>query len=180
MWRQVLGLLVMGCLSICVGCSEKKPSVPEIFKTQLMKFLEEGAKINAMSGQGVSYGELRDQLASVKAAYDLVKITWPPTLPKDMTADFDRAIRAWDLTLHLWKLKIGEKDEPTEPDINGFAKHQGEFKNELIFRTHDYSYVVDSYRGKQYLPFDDNISALLTVAGMSFNDGRSKIFAGLQ
>src|SRR4029077_8502915 len=55
-------------------------TIPEIFKTQLTKFLEEGAKTNAFADQGVSYMQLQEQVANTKAAYDLISVTWPPTL----------------------------------------------------------------------------------------------------
>jgi hypothetical protein len=84
------------------------------------------------------------------------------------------------LTLDLWSLKVRNKDEPTEPDINGFAKYQAEFGKHLIVERHDDSFIVESYRGKKYVPFDDNISALLGVGHMRFNEGRRKILAKLQ
>ena len=62
-----LGVLAL----IFVLTRPSKPSLPEMFKTQLMKFLEEGSKTCERSGQGVSYLELREQLASVKGAYSL-------------------------------------------------------------------------------------------------------------
>src|SRR5439155_8067269 len=62
------------------GIFAPRATVPEIFKTQLMKFLEEGAKTNALAGQGVYYMQLQEQVANTKAAYDLISVTWPPTL----------------------------------------------------------------------------------------------------
>lgn len=99
----VLAVVVGVSAVIFVFMRSSKPSVPEIFKTQLLKFIEEGTKTCERSGQGVNYAEFREQLASVKTAYKLAKATCPPTFAEDAFADFDRAIRAWDLTLDIWK-----------------------------------------------------------------------------
>jgi hypothetical protein len=135
-----------------------------------------------MSGQGLSYDELRSQLASVKAAYDLSRSTWPAALTNDMTQDFDRAIRAWDLTLALWKLKVAGKYQPTEPDFNNYTTyHEGEFSKYLAFGIPGESdYLPPQIRGKRYVPYDLNISALLAVGHESFNGGRSRILTMLQ
>jgi hypothetical protein len=177
--RYISALFFAGLLLFPIGCSQK-PTIPEIFKAQLLKFLEEGTKTNAKAEQGVSYSELREQVASTKAAYDLLKSTWPASLPTEMQKDFDRGIHAWELTVHLWNLKVGKKDNPTEPDINGWNNYLTEFEDHLVIRTYDSSYIVEDYRGKRYLPFDENISALLTVAGVSFNTGRTKILEKLK
>ena len=162
-----------------VGCS-RKPKISDIFKTQLMKFLEEGAKTNARATQGVSYLELREQVANAKAAYDLLSVTWPADLDVDCRGDFKKSLEGWDLTLDLWRKKLKEFDNPTEPNTNGYAKflaYEGEL---LVTKTHGHNFMVQEYRGKKYLPFDENISVLLSMAGLSFNSGRDKILQALQ
>ena len=145
-----------------------------------MKFLEEGAKTNAFADQGVSYMQLQEQVANTKAAYDLISVTWPPTLAVGCREKFEKAIEGWDLTIKLWLDKIKERDEPTEPNINSFARFMAYAPDKLVVETHDNGFIVADYRGKRFLPFDANISVLLTVAGISFNEGRTEILRALQ
>jgi hypothetical protein len=145
-----------------------------------MKFLEEGAKTNALAGQGVTYFQVREQVANTKAAYDLISVTWPPTLAASSREKFDRALEGWDLTIKLWNGKIEKLDEPTEPRINGFPRYMAYAPGLLIVETRDSTYLVAEYRGKRYLPFDKNISVLLTIAGRSFDEGKVEILRELQ
>jgi len=162
------------------GTFAPRASIPEIFKTQLMKFLEEGAKTNAFASQGVTYTQLQQQVAGTKAAYDLISATWPSTLPVGSRQKFERALEGWDLVIQLWQDKIEDRDEPTEPNINRFDRIMAYAPDRLVVETHDYSFIVEEYRGKRYLPFDPNIRVLLTVAGTSFNEGKTEILHALQ
>jgi len=177
--KKAIILLIL--LPIIIGgCSNKKTTIPEIFKTQLMKFLEEGSKINAKASQGVSFIEFNERVANTKAAYDLIRSTWPESLAIDSRNDFEKALKAWDMTLNLWKLKISNKDNPTEPEVNGYAEYVNFEGDRLITETREGNFIVEHYRGKKYLPFDGNISVLLTIGGESFNKGRDNILKALQ
>jgi hypothetical protein len=175
-------VVVVILVLIIVLVRSSRPSVPELFKTQLMKFIEEGTKACERSGQGVSYLELREQLASVKASYSLCKATWPKSLPQEMTADFDHAIRAWDLILDIWKDKLeyswSDYQSTYQPPADGFDI--GEFEKYLILLVDDKGRQSRVVKGQKYLPWDENISILLTVASDSFGKGRDKILAELQ
>jgi hypothetical protein len=175
-----LAFLLVAVGLLFTACSSK-PKVPDIFKTQLMKFLEEGTKTNAKASQGVSYLELREQMANTKAAYDLMSSTWPPTLAVDCRSDFEKALNGWNLTLYIWELKFKKSDEPTEPNINGYERYVAFAGiDHLVLKVHESDFVVEEYRGKIYLPFDENIPVLLAIAGSSFNEGRDKILKALQ
>ena len=179
--QRIIGALllagIIGTIAYFVG---QYTPFTEIFKNQVYKFLEQGAKTNAMAEQGVSYFEMRNQLVNTKASYDLLKTTWSDSLSKDMQVDFDKAIKAWDMTLDLWEMKINKSDKPTEPDINDWQNFVSNFKNIIIIKTYASSHIVKEYRGKKYLPFDDNISALLAAGGTFFNQGREKILKELR
>jgi len=141
-----------------------KPSVPEMFKTQLMKFIEEGTKTCERSGQGVNYLELREQLASVKAAYSLCKATWPKSLRQEMTAEFDRSIAAWDLTLDIWKDKI---DRPSRDGDEVFASefNLGQFEDVLSFREEFVTITTDGFVA--FKTADGKITGSFSLASLS-------------
>jgi len=153
----------------------KRVEVSEMFRSQMLKFLESGSKMKALSEQGVSYNETRDALANVRAAWDMTNTLWPADLDSTSKDFFKKSINAWDSCIDLWKLKIDEKDMPTAPNVNGWASYKQQFGDDLVIRVYDSSYIVEHYRGLEHLPFDENISALLGVGTTEFFVGRDLI-----
>jgi len=157
---------------VCVVISSCKPKISDALKEQLTRMLEEGATLTSMTEQGVNYSDYRQQLAKVKGAYDLASVTWETDFAPDAKTNFDKAFEGWDLTLYLWELKIGDKDNPVEPNINNFTSFTNYAGDSLVLEIHPSDFLVESYRGKKYLPFDENISVLLSMASDSFEEGR--------
>jgi len=153
----------------------KRVDVSEMFRTQMLKFLESGSKMKALSERGVSYAETRDALTDVRASWDMTLTMWPSDLDKSSVEFFEKSMKAWDACIDLWKLKIAESDMPTSPGINGYSRYQQQFGDDLVIQVHDSSYIVENYRGREYLPFDENISALLGVGTTEFFLGRDLI-----
>ena len=154
------------------------PSVPEAFRTQIMKFLEEGAKATALTAQGVTNRELSQQLVNVKAPYSL--LVWPSDFAPGAKKDFEKAFGGWDLVLTLWDLKLNKADNPVEPNINSYLLFLRYAGDALVFETHSSNFVVKDYRGKRYLPFDENIRILLGMAATSFDKGKQQVLSALQ
>ena len=178
----LLGLALLGAST--AGCTTKptvpeKPTIPEIFKEQLTRFLEEGSKANAMTEQGVTYSQLQEQVADVKGAYDLAFATWPEDFSPESRQSFERALEAWSLALDLWALDIGDKDNPVEPNINGYRRYVDFAGDLLVVDTHPSSYIVEEYAGKKFIAFQENISILLTIAAQGFDEGRTQVLQDL-
>lgn len=160
--------------------AESKPTVPEIFKSQLMRFLEEASKADAMTSQGVNYRDLKQQVATVQASFNLIDSTWPAALPSEAREDFRKALQGWGLALDLWELKLNDKDTPVEPNINDYQTYMEYGGNALVTATYPQDYLVNQYRGKKYLPFDENISVLLSVSSRHYEAGKGKTLQILQ
>ena len=159
----------------------KKLKVSALFRDQLMKFLESGSQMKALSEQGLSYIETRSALADVRGKWDLTKSTWPDELDTMVTADsFEKSIEAWDACLDLWKLKIDKKDNPTSPDINRWSYFTTRFKDDVVIRTYGSDFLVPKYRGREHLPFDENISALLGAGTTQFWIGREIVLQQIE
>jgi len=169
-------------LFLVSGCGEK---LPEAFKTQSMKFMEDGSAISSISSTGVNYPEMRRLFVQAKGSYGLLEAMWPKNKFNEIKLSFEKALRAWELTLKLWEMKIGDKDNPVEPDTNGyldfmaFAAHNN-LKEKIVTKIHPANFIVKNYRGKQYLPFSENISLLMGFAGMEFEKGRQMLLVELQ
>jgi len=157
-----------------------KPSISDVFKEQLTRFLEEATTLNAMTEQGVSFTDFRRQLASVKGAYDFASAAWPSDFAPEARDSIEKAFKGWDLTLYLWNLKIENKDNPVEPNINGYEAITTYGGDLLVIEVHPSDFIVPSYRQKKYLPFDENIGVLLSIASSHFDTGRTLILTELQ
>lgn len=77
-------------------------------------------------------------------------------------------------------MKIGDKDNPVEPNINGYKQYLDYEGDLIVLETHPSDFIVKDYRGKKYLPFDENISVLLSIAANHFDNGKTQILQALQ
>lgn len=168
--RYVRVILIFLICIVITGC---KPKISDALKEQLTRMLEEGSTLTSMTEQGVNYSDYRQQLAKVKGAYDLASATWSSDFAPDAKTTLEKAFEGWDLALFLWELKIGEKDNPVEPNINNFTAFTSYGGDLLVIKKHPSDYLVELYRGKKYIPFDENISVLLSMASDSFEEGRN-------
>jgi hypothetical protein len=123
---------------------------------------------------------LENQLTNAKATFDLLEATWPPGFVPDAHESFIESHKGYDLAGKLWKGKIKNLDEPTEPDVNGWSRYLAYAGNAAVIETYDSSNSVAEYRGKRFLPFDKNISVLLTLASRHFNKGRQLVLNELK
>lgn len=83
-------------------------------------------------------------------------------------------MEGWRLTAQLWSLDLGKKDNPTEPDINGYEEFYNFGRDNLVLDTRPDTYLVRPYRGKQFIPFE-NTRILMGMASMYFEDGRAMV-----
>ena len=162
------------------GNLANKPTVPEIFKAQLMQFLGEAAKADAMASQGVNYRDFKQQIASVQASFNLLESTWPESLPSGSRDDFKKALQGWSLCLDIWEMKINKEDNPVAPNINHYRIFIDYGGDSMVQVTHPNDFIVLEYRNKKYLPFDENISVLMSLSGSHYESGKKKIIEILQ
>jgi len=168
--------LVYGFLIVVVvlaGCNKapEKPKLSEIFKTQLIQYLKDAGKLSTQSGEGINIITLRSQLTEAKATFDLLNSTWPEGFLIDAKELFRKSHDGYDLVLKLWNYKIDNSDNPTEPSINGWPEFQAYAGDALIVQAHGDDFIVADYRGKKYLPFDENIRVLLTISSSHSKKG---------
>ena len=156
------------------------PVYSQAFKDQVLEVIKEGTTLNAMTDQGVNYGDFQSQLAKTKGAYDLAESSWPAGFNPVAKRDLKKAFVGWRLALDLWNGKINESDEPVEPDINGYVTLLAYEGTAAIQDTHPDDYIVEGYRRKTFLPFSDNISVLLSLAGKSFELPRILLLASFK
>ena len=71
--------MVAGVILSVASYNQSEPDIKisDIFRDQMMKFLESAGELDASSGQGVNFIALEQQLAKTKSSYELVAATWP-------------------------------------------------------------------------------------------------------
>jgi len=183
--RNLKRIISFSLLSIPIflgGCTKtpEKPKLSEIFKTQLIQYLKDAGKLSTQSGEGINVLTLRSQLTEAKATFDLLNSTWPAEFVPESKELFKKSHEGYDLVLKLWNYKINESDNPTEPAINSWPEFQAYAGEALIVETHGSDFIVADYRGKKFLPFDENIRVLLTLASGFFEKGREIVLKGLE
>lgn len=158
----------------------QREKIPARFRSQADRLLEEGAKLQAMTTQGVKYETFANQLVSVKGHYDLMLASWPPKLDEEIGRSLERAFQAWSYADYMWDTKINQGDQPTEPNVNGYAKIVRFATTELVIKTWDANMIVpEEYRNKNYLPFEPNIGILLNIGHKSFESAKMGLLQAL-
>ena len=160
--------------------AKEAPKLSEIFRTQLLSYLKSAGRLASLTSQGVNIRDFAEQLATVRAELELLEQTWPTELQETALPRFKKSMGVYGLTLKLWNAKLDKKDEPTEPNINGWAAMLAAAGDDLEIQTFGNDYIVEEYRGKRYLPFDPNIGILMNVASREFFAGRGEILALLK
>jgi hypothetical protein len=154
----------------------RRVEVPGSYRSSLMTFLREGTRMRNLSAQGPTYAELVAGLDDVSEAWVLARSKWPDNFSDNTTiSSFEKSIDAWDACLELWKAKNEMKDNPTAPDLNYWEFYTKKFNGDLVIRTRPRGYIPKEYRGRAFLPFDENIDALMGVAAENFTDGKFRI-----
>ncbi len=181
--KILLTTLCLGLLS-CSGKHSNQPSISDICKAQLMKFIEEGTKTNTMSQQGTAYKDLRQQVANTTAAYELVRVSCAANLLNDSRQEFDSAIKGWGLAIKLidyWEKYTGaieNTDAPLNSDRYILFSTSAEYKEMMKYA--DDRLVTTTDIGGTYLQHVKGIPILTSIAGEHFIAGRAKILQTLQ
>jgi hypothetical protein len=181
-----LALLLSACASVTPPpptATQAPPSptpvILQTFRDQIDTLIEEGRTLDDLTAQGVQYETYGQQLLAAKAAFEKVEASWPVGYAPKVRYNFTQAIRGWELALALWSAEILEKSNPMEPNINGYSDYMNYAGDYLNVRAFPADYEVEDYRGKQYIPYSDNVGILLAVASQFFINARGEIRARL-
>ena len=172
--------LLLGASAFMITGCENKPKLSELFKSELTQYLKDASKLSTQAGEGLSVVELKEQLTEVKSSFDLLGATWTDNFCQSGKAAFEKSHEAYELAFDLFRNKTLELDKPMEPGTNGWSKYQASsFADIIIIETYPYDCLVESYRGKKYVSYD-NIGILLTLASSSFDEGRTAVLKEME
>ena len=95
--RIIIGLIIF-FVSAFIISALMQSRIPKEFKTNVRFLMVEGEKLIAMTEQGVSNEDFRNQLAEVKSSFALVERNWPSNLD-EQKEEISKAIEIWDFAL---------------------------------------------------------------------------------
>lgn len=158
-----------------------KLPIPESFKIQIMSFIEEGTKLDTMTGQGVNYNNFKIQFANTESAYKMSLSFWPDNLPNTSLEYFDKALNGWIFTNEMWGTKIEAPNVPEfyNESFTVYKQITEYLGDDAITMTVPDDNFMEEWRNLKYLPIDDNISLLMGKASTAFNQGKDMILKQL-
>lgn len=163
------------------GCSALKPQLSQDVRDRLDKLLQDGSTLTAQTAQGVNFADFSQQLALTEGDYSLASAVWPKDFSPEIQTSFNRAFEGWDLAHYLWNAKIQQLDPPTEPNVNKYSEIVGYAgESNLIVQVWGPYAIPAEYSNKKYLPLDENISALLSVAGNYYRTAQAALLAAMK
>jgi hypothetical protein len=145
-----------------------------------LNYVKAAGKLDALITQGVNNTRFSDQLANVRAEFELLEQTWPKDVDRAAIKQFKDSLAAYDLALKLWNGKIKQHDDPMEPDNHGWQNYIDVAGDYLLILTHPEDSPRESFRGKRYIPAEENISVLMGIGSGRFKKARESILILVQ
>ncbi len=134
-------MLYAACVAVVVSaCTPSAPSsqviqtaiaqtqaveqAPDQLHNRLNRLLEEGATLTAMTIQGCTFAEYRQQLARAKGAYSLALSagTINHEIGPENITELNLAFTGWDLALSVWDAKSNGGGAPHAPDAVRYSQ----------------------------------------------------------
>jgi hypothetical protein len=95
---------------------------PGEFRERLDHFIDDASRLSALTSQGVNNEKFGDQLATVRADFDLLDKAWPISYKLRAKHEFELAMQGWQLTYTVWNRSLrrpgdDELDVATNPQL---------------------------------------------------------------
>lgn len=112
--RTLFLILLLGMFSSC--------SPPREFQARLDHLINDASRLMALTSQGVNNEKFGDQLATVRADFDLLTNAWPSGYKPRARQEFELAMQGWQLTYTVWNRSLrrpgdDELDVQTNPQL---------------------------------------------------------------
>ena len=162
-----------------------KQLVTDLFRNQALKTLEEGSKLVGMTKTGISYLELGNQLGTFQGSSDLLKSMWQQDFAPNAKTNIEKAIEGWQLCLKLWNKKIAAVTESSQyiyTNKDGLTDMYGDYLDYLGSNAITTKQPSAIPGGSEHLllPYDANISMLMTMAADYFENARRELINVLE
>lgn len=145
------------------------PTLSDLFKAQVVRFVEEASSLKAMTEQGVNFVEYSQKLSAVRSIYEILGTLWTDDFKVETQEIIQKAVEGWDCAYLLWDLKLNYEHSINEYDSSKdyFQKVYACGGDDLLLVDID-RIVTDEETGERRralsIPYDENISILLSNA----------------
>ncbi len=137
------------------------------------KLVEEGTLLQRMTENGVNYRDFANQFSVYEAAHTIIFEVDNNRFNRSLVLEMNKVVAGWGLAQQLWRNRIDDVDQPTEPDINGYEQILSyvPFANMPKFSIHEGSV----YNGKKYIEHGTAVSVVLYTASGHFKKVRTEL-----
>jgi hypothetical protein len=147
------------------------PTLSDLIKSQVLKFVEGTTKLKSMTTEGVNFVNYSEQLAEVNGAYELLIAIWGGDIDITTKENIEKALEGWGNARLLWDLKINHK----------YAVSNSGRTREYFQKIYDYAgdRLTLTQAGK-IMPYDENISILFAIANEYFEKAQPDLLGVIQ
>jgi hypothetical protein len=156
---------------------DKRPYGSEVFQREVVQYLKQVGDMTDRCAGGINHEEFETRLDEIVKSHEWMKPLWPDGIIEERVK-MQEVVAAYLTASILWKRKVAGELEPIEPDIGGYRNFIEDTKRHLIVRVYEGNQV--SYRGRKYIPFDENIQNQMAIAKRSFTEARVIILERLR
>ncbi len=119
--RSILALLMLSAcapsaaaIQTAIAQTQAAGGMSDKLTGRLNTLLEEGATLNAMTVQGLTFQEYRQQLARVKGAFSVALSAQSASknILAEVVEELNQAFMGWDLALSVWDAKLNGGEAP--------------------------------------------------------------------
>jgi len=197
MKRRLRIFVLAVVFSLLIGCSSEpepepeptavpSPEVSDLFKSQSLKFIEEASKLKSMTKQGINFSEYSEQLTEVEGVYELLDSLWVEDFEVETQENIEKALEGWEWAKFLWGQRIEHylchisNDVDTREYFDQIYDYAGD---DLDISTGQFM-IENEATGEeeliQWLPYDENIAILFSVANDYFDKAQTVLLQIIQ
>ena len=141
--------VILSIVSIS-GCSKpqkpQKPQISEAFQGQVMKLIEDGSKISAVTSEGVNILDFNSMLNDVRGSFELSSTMWPNDFEPESKGASGRSSNSMEFRGQF----LGKKEKYIKfEDVTLDTDQHTEFMKRLRWdiQPSGYSFETQSLRG---------------------------------
>lgn len=184
-------IVLLACVGTYITGRKSRLTISDVFRTQLMRFVEQSQRISVSVSHGVSYRDLKNQVIDAESTYRILSASWPNNFAPDAGVEIEKAIEGWRLALELWSLEIEEEsitggrlypglhDSLCPPESDELYRQLLAYAGEsLSIRVRPDDYYREEERGKKYVAYSSR-QMLLSKANEHLNRGTNIVLLDL-
>jgi len=146
--------------------ANQKPKISDIFKAQLVQFIQGGGELQSMTGIGITLDKLTELTSAQKSRLEFLVMSWPENFCPEAKDLFAKSILGYVLAAQIWD--------------KGAVRTYQDFELGEALIKYEGSNLVTLDSDSKFFPVDKNIPVLFEIAGNYFGHGRELVMHQLE